>query len=85
MEEDGENVVPLLKGGFDPKGKKAMVRRVQVIDKVSGAKENDFYLEKLADAEKEVRQALIYALRHSMDNIDQLLEGGVLCLGRDGG
>ena len=74
MEEDGENVVPLLKGGFDPKGKKVMVRRVQVIDKVSGAKENDFYLEKLADAEKEVRQALIYALRHSMDNIDQLLE-----------
>ncbi len=72
--EDGENVIPLLKGGFDPKGKRGMVRRVEVLDGVAGAKENDFYLEQLAVAEKEVRQALIYALRHDPNNIDRLLE-----------
>ncbi len=74
LQEDGESVIPLLKGGFDPKGKKGMVRRVEVLDGVAGAKENDYYLEQLVEAEKDVRQALIYALRHNPDNIDQLLE-----------
>lgn len=74
LQESGACVLPLLKKDFDPKGKKEMVRRVQVIDSVAGEAANDFYLEELAQAEKEVRSALIYGLRHCSDNADRLLE-----------
>lgn len=74
LTEDGPEIVPLLKQGFDPKGKKEMVRRVKVIDALAGSGENDFYLSQLESAEKEVKLALIYALRHSEDNGKRLLE-----------
>ncbi len=67
------SVLPLLEKGFDPKGKKEMVRRVEVIEAIAGARANDFYLKYLPDAEKEVRQSLIYALRHSTENEELLL------------
>ncbi len=72
--EDGADVAPLLMRGFDPKGKKEMVRRVQVIEKWMGAAANDFYIKQLEKAEGELRQNLILALRHSPENID-LLDG----------
>lgn len=74
LKEDGSDVVWLLRKDFDPKGKKEMVRRVHVIEAVCGAKENDFYVSMLPQAEKEVREALIFALRHEPSNIDLLLE-----------
>lgn len=74
LEDMGEGVVSLLKKDFDPKGKKEMVRRVNVIENVCGASENAFYLEQLENAEKDVRKALIYALRHDEANIDKLAE-----------
>lgn len=74
LKEDSPAIVPLLKNGFDPKGKKEMVRRVKVIDALAGAQENDFYLSQLELAEKEVKDALIYALRHTEDNARKLLE-----------
>lgn len=70
----GSDIVPLLKKDFDPKGKKEMVRRVNVIEAVCGAKENAFYLEQLETAEKDVRKALIYALRYDEGNLDKLIE-----------
>ena len=70
----GEEVVPLVKKDFDPKGKKEMVRRVHVIETVSGAKENAFYLEQLENAEKDVRKALVYALHHDEGNIEKLID-----------
>ncbi len=70
----GKEMLPLLKADFDPKGKKDMLRRVNVIENIAGADENDFYLEQLENAEKEVRMALIYALRHDEGNIDKLIE-----------
>ena len=63
----------LLERGFDPKGKKEMVRRVQVMEGIAGAEANDFYVLQLAEAKKEVRAALIYALRHSQENEELLL------------
>lgn len=72
--EIGEEIVPLVKQGFNPKGKKEMVRRVNVIEAVCGAKENSFYLEQLESAEKDVRKALVYALRHDEANIEKLTE-----------
>ncbi|MCI8386884.1 MAG: hypothetical protein HFE63_00255 [Clostridiales bacterium] len=74
LKDDGNDIVPLLKRGFDPKGKREMERRVQVIDAIAGADENDFYISMLDNAEKDVRCALIYALRHDTRNADLLIE-----------
>ena len=70
----GKEIVPLLKKDFDPKGKKEMVRRLDVIEEICGAEENDFYLEQLENAEKDIRKQLIYVLRHDERNIDRLIE-----------
>lgn len=70
----GKEVIPLIKKDFDPKGKKETIRRLKVIEDVCGAEENDFYLEQLENSEKDVRKALIYALRHDKKNIDRLIE-----------
>ncbi len=69
----GADILRLLKKGFDPRGKREMVRRVQVMEGIAGAGANAFYLEQLPQAEKEVRGALIYALRHSQENEETLL------------
>lgn len=78
----GTDVVPLLKEGFDGRGKRDMVRRVQLIEGITGARENDFYLSELDGAEKEVRSALIYALRHDEANAQKLVD---LCQTERGG
>lgn len=70
----GNEIIPIVKKDFDPKGKKDMIRRLNIIENVCGAEENDFYLEQLENAEKDVRKALIYALRHDEGNIDKLIE-----------
>ena len=74
LKEEGEEIVPLLQKDFDPKGKKEMVRRVQVMEAVAGGKCNDFYVRVLPEAERDVKNELIYALRHHSDNIERLLE-----------
>jgi len=70
---NGRWMLPLLQKNFDPRGKKEMVRRVQVMDAVAGGEANDFYLAQLPESEKEVRGALIYALRHSSRNEELLI------------
>ncbi|MBQ8821760.1 MAG: hypothetical protein IJZ82_03900 [Lachnospiraceae bacterium] len=74
LKEEGEEIVPLLQKGFDPKGKKEMVRRVLVMGAVAGDKCNDFYVKMIPEAEKDVKNELIYALRHSQKNVELLLE-----------
>lgn len=74
LSAEDAHILPLLQNGFDPAGKRAMVRRVHVMEAVAGAEANDFYLSQLDHAEKEVRAALIYALRHSEDNVETLIE-----------
>lgn len=74
LSEEDETILPFLKRGFLPDGKKEMVRRVHVVEKVAGAKENSWYLAMLDTAKKEVREALIYALRHEKANEDFLFE-----------
>ena len=64
----GPAALPALKKGFDPAGKKEMARRVQVVEEIAGAAENQWYVEQLPAAKKPVRQALIYALRHDPAN-----------------
>lgn len=74
LENEGETIIPLLKKEFDPKGKKGMVRRLQLIAKIAGAAENDFYIEMLKTATGEVRSVLIEALRYEPANTDLLLD-----------
>lgn len=74
LQSIGPNVIPMLKEGFDGKGKREMVRRVQLIETIAGARENNFYLSELENAEKDVRCALIYALRHEEGNARKLVE-----------
>lgn len=69
----GPDALALLKRDFDPAGKKDMVRRVQVIDAVAGEAENDWYLAQLPASRRAVRQALIFALRHSAANAPLLI------------
>lgn len=71
--KEDDSIVPLLKRGFDPQGKKEMVRRVHVVEAVSGATENQWYLSQLEHATKDVRAALIHALCHSSENQELLI------------
>ncbi len=74
LKESDASIIPLLKDGFDPKGKKEMVRRLQVIEAIAREKENDFYIEQLKDAQKDVKNELIYALRYTEQNLSLLSE-----------
>ena len=74
IKDIGKEMIPLVKKNFDPKGKKEMVRRLNIIEELCGAEENNFYLEQLENSERDVRKALIYVLRHDEKNIDKLIE-----------
>ncbi len=74
LSEMGKDIIPLLKKDFDPDCKRKSVNIINIIEDVCGAEENNFYLEQLERSEKDVRQALIYALRHDEANIDRLIE-----------
>ena len=77
----GPGVLPLLKEGFDPAGRAAMVRRVEAIDAIAGGAENEFYRKMLPRARRDVRLVLIWAMRHEDSNGPKLLE---LCRGKEG-
>lgn len=66
------SLVPQLKENFDPKGKRAMARRVEVIDAIAGESEAEWFLTQLEDANKEVRAPLIYTLRYNEKNFERL-------------
>ncbi len=72
--EEGEDIIPLLKRDLNPKGKKEMVRRIHIIESLQKEKDNDYYISLLDTAEKDVREAVILALRHDQGNIQKLLD-----------
>lgn len=72
--EIGESMLPLLKKGFCPDGKKEMVRRVRIIGEIAREKENPFYRENLEKSKKDVREALIWALHYSQENCSLLFD-----------
>ena len=74
LEGQGKSVVPLLKEGFEPDGKKDMVRRATLIWNISGSDENDWYISVLPEAKKEIREIIIKALGDSKDNEQLLLD-----------
>lgn len=74
LSEEDESILPYLKRGFQGDGRKEMVRRVHIVEKIAGAKENNWYIAMLETAKKEVRETLIYALRHDKNNEALLMD-----------
>lgn len=71
--EFGEEVILDLKQDFEFDGKSDMVRRLEVIEQIAGAKENEFYCTVVEKGKAQIRQRAIYALRLDKANIDRLL------------
>jgi hypothetical protein len=74
LEEDGPDVVPLLKDGFRPDGGKEMERRLRIMGAISGAEENRFFCQAVQDAQKDVKRTAVAMLRYSPDNTELLLD-----------
>ena len=74
LKQTGPAVLPLLKEGFDPVGKKEMARRVEVISVLEGAEATPWLKEVLPKAKKDVRAAVIEALGADGENTALLLE-----------
>ncbi len=68
------SVIPLLKEGFDPKGKREMARRVEVIQRLAKESENSFYLSLIDGSSAAVRNAAIHALQYDSSNAVLLME-----------
>ncbi len=72
LQKQDASILPLLKKGFDPKGKREMRFRLEVITAVAGSSENEFYLKVLPDAEREIRTELIRAIGQNPANMELL-------------
>ncbi|GGD79155.1 HEAT repeat domain-containing protein [Paenibacillus nasutitermitis] len=71
---EDEDVIPLLKQQFDPKGKREMARRVEIIEQLAKGRENDFYINLLEGSSSTVREAAVHALKHEEQNTDILIQ-----------
>lgn len=74
LAKDGDSVIPLLKKGFVPDGKREMARRVEIIEQIAGSRENEFYRYAAREGGKEIKEAALLALRHDLSNVELLLD-----------
>ena len=74
LKKQGKEVIPLLKDGFDPQGKRDMVLRLDIISPLCKEEENDFYKYCIENGSKEIKEIAIEALKYSQDNIDYILD-----------
>ena len=74
LKKQGKEVIPLLKDGFDPQGKRDMVLRFDIISTLCKEEENDFYKYCIENGSKEIKEIGIEALKYSQDNIDYILD-----------
>ena len=74
LSHQGESFLPLLKQGFAECSDGGRVRRLRVIEAISGEKENDFYISLLDWAKKDLREEAVSALRFDKRNSGLLLD-----------
>lgn len=74
LEAQGSSIIPLLKENFDPAGKMEMARRVRLVAKLAGEKENDWFVSILPESKKDVREAVIQTLSLCQENARLLLD-----------
>ena len=70
----GKEIIPLLKDGFNPQGKREMLARLDIISHIGKENENDFYKYCVENGSKEIKEFAIGALKYSQDNIDYILD-----------
>lgn len=74
LSHQGESFLPLLKQGFAECSDGGRLRRLRVIEAISGEKENDFYISLLDWAKKDLREEAVSALRFDKRNSGLLLD-----------
>ena len=74
LKKQGKDIVPILKDGFDPQGKRNMVARLEIIASICKEEENDFYKYCIENGSKEVKEDAIGYLSFDQSNIDYLLD-----------
>ena len=74
LKKQGKDIVPILKDGFDPQGKRNMVSRLEIIASICKEEENDFYKYCIENGSKEVKEDAIGYLSFDQSNIDYLLD-----------
>ena len=74
LKKQGKEVIPLLKDGFDPQGKREMISRLEIIASICKEEENDFYKYCIENASKEIKEIAIGFLMYDQNNIDYILD-----------
>ena len=74
LKKQRKEIIPLLKDGFDPQGKREMLARLDIISHIGKENENDFYKYCIENGSKEIKEFAIGALKYSQDNIDYILD-----------
>jgi len=72
--KQGKEVIPLLKDGFDPQGKREMIARLHIISSIGKEDENNFYKYCIENGNKDIKEMAISALKYSQDNVDYILD-----------
>ena len=74
LKKQGKDIVPILKDGFDPQGKRNMLSRLEIIASLCKEEENDFYKYCIENGSKEMKENAISELKYCQDNIDYILD-----------
>ncbi|MHB9304216.1 hypothetical protein ACW0S0_04865 [Fusobacterium polymorphum] len=74
LKKQGKEVIPLLKDGFDPQGKREMISRLEIIASICKEEENAFYKYCIENGSKEMKEIAIGFLMYDQNNIDYILD-----------
>ena len=74
LKKQGKEVIPLLKDGFDPQGKREMISRLEIIASICKEEKNDFYKYCIENGSKEIKEIAIGFLMYDQNNIDYILD-----------
>ncbi|MCG6841390.1 hypothetical protein K5I20_08750, partial [Fusobacterium nucleatum] len=74
LKKQGKDIIPLLKDGFDPQGKREMISRLEIIASICKEEENDFYKYCIENGSKEIKEIAIGFLMYDQNNVDYLLD-----------
>ena len=74
LKKKDKDIVPLLKEGFNPQGKREMIARLDIIGAICKEDENDFYKYCIENGSKEMKENAISELKYCQDNIDYILD-----------
>ena len=74
LKKQGKEVIPLLKDGFDPQGKREMISSLEIIASICKEEENDFYKYCIENGSKEIKEIAIGFLMYDQNNIDYILD-----------